>query len=255
MRKILITLACVAAMVSSVSADFVRVEGGAGIWQQTSKGDIDYTDSATNLTANNKANKDTKNENYVWLMIKHPIPIVPNLRVEYVSLESAGKASGKFKNFNAGVSANTLIKMNQYDIIPYYNILDNLSWVTLDLGIDLKVIDTKFTADSVVVNGATVDYSDTSTIAIPLAYLRSRFELPITGLAIEGIVKYIGYDKSYVLDALAKVDYTFDFIPVVQPAIELGYRVQNYKYDDENGKDGKMDIGFSGPYVGMMLRF
>jgi len=97
MRKILITLACVAAMVSSVSADFVRVEGGAGIWQQTSKGDIDYTDSITTLTANNKANEDTENENYVWLMIKHPIPIVPNLRLEYVNVEDDGLADGKFE--------------------------------------------------------------------------------------------------------------------------------------------------------------
>jgi len=254
MKKTLVALACLFAMASSVSADFIRVEAGAGIWQQTSKGDIDYTDSTTGLSANDKANEDTENKNYVWLIIKHPVPIVPNLRVEYVSLESAGKASGKFKDFDAGASANTLIKMNQYDIIPYYNILDNLAWATIDLGIDIKVINTKFTADSVIVNGITMNYSDTSSAVIPLGYLRGRFELPITGLAVEGIVKYIGYDKSYVLDALAKVDYTIDFFPVVQPAIEIGYRVQNYKYDDKND-DGKIDLTFSGPYAGIMLRF
>ena len=253
MKKILAGLACTTVMICGVNADLIRIEGGAGIWQQAPKGDIDYTDSLTGLTANNKSNEDSENKTYVWLMIKHPVPVLPNLRVEYVSLESTGKAKGQFKNFNAGLSSDTLIKMDQYDIIPYYNILDNTGWITIDLGLDIKVIDTKFTADSVIVNGFTVNYSDTSNVAIPLAYGRVRFQLPF-GFGIEGIGKYITYDKSSVLDALAKIDYTLEFVPVVQPAIEIGYRVQNYKYDDEE-EDGKMDMSFSGVYAGIMLRY
>ena len=52
----------------------------------------------------------------------------------------------------------------------------------------------------------------------------------------------------------AKVDYTFDFVPVVQPAIEVGYRVQKFDVTSDDDKT-KMDMEFSGVYAGLMLRF
>ena len=260
MKKILAALACGIALSSSVSADGLKIEGGAGIWQQKASGDIKYTDTSAALYGWNgrvKADEATNNKGYAWLMIKHPIPIVPNLRVEYVGLESTGLATGTFKKYNvtAGAVATTLLKMEQYDIIPYYNIIDNLGWTTVDVGIDLKVVDASYEANNVQVAGVATptQYNDSTTVVVPLGYVRARVEFPY-GLAVEGIAKYIAYGKSHVIDTIAKVDYTMEFVPVVHPAIEVGYRIQNYKFDDDD-EEGTADVTFSGFYAGIMLRY
>ncbi|MCD6433114.1 MAG: TIGR04219 family outer membrane beta-barrel protein [Sulfurimonas sp.] len=257
MKKILATLACGAMLVSTVSADMIKIEGGVGIWQQTPGGNAEYTDALT-VDGENKFDGNQLNKGYVWMLIKQPIPIVPNLRLEYTSLESTGKATGEFKNYTVpiGVKADTFIEMKQYDIIPYYNILDNLGWTTVDIGLDLKVVEASYKADGVIDNdtGLPINYSNSGTIVIPLLYVRARVEFPGTNLAVEGDTKYIAYGKNYLIDTRAKIDYTLDFVPVIQPAIEVGYRYQGYRFKHDD-QDGRVDLTFSGFYAGIMLRY
>lgn len=251
MKKVLYTLACTAVLTSSVMADFSRVEMGAGVWMQTPEGGVTYTDGGANGSYTSSEND--KTETYVWALIKHPVPILPNLRLEYVTLEDSGLASGQFKDFNIAPEPYTTLSydMKQYDIIPYYNILDNTSWITLDLGLDIKIVDASYTAAP---SGSFTGYSDSVTFAVPLLYVRGRVEIPSTDIGIEADVKYITTGDSTVYDVRAKVDYTFDFTPAVQPALEVGYRVQRLDID-ESSVDAKLDIDFSGFYAGVMLRF
>ncbi len=259
MKNILTTLACVTMLSSVASADAMKIEAGAGVWQQTSEGDASYTNLLAGMYGYNKVSEKENNKGYMWMLIKHPIPIVPNLRVEYTSLESAGVATGEFKKYGitAGTQASTLLKMEQYDIIPYYNIIDNLGWTTVDVGLDLKVVDVCYKADNVYLTGipgVTTTYKDSDTAVIPLLYVRARVEFPSTGLAIEGDTKYIGYDKTHVVDTRAKIDYTFDIGLPVKPAIEVGYRIQSYKLDEDD-EEAKLDLTFSGFYAGIMIRY
>jgi outer membrane protein len=92
------------------------------------------------------------------------------------------------------------------------------------------------------------------TFALPLLYARARVEIPSTDIGLEADIKYITTGDSTVYDARAKVDYTLDFVPVIQPALEVGYRAQKIDID-ESGVDAKLDIEFSGFYAGLMLRF
>jgi len=253
MKKILATLVCGAAIASVANADMMRIEGGAGVWQQKSSGGASYTE--TGYDGEYKSKEDTYNQGYAWIMIKHPIPILPNLRVEYVGIEDKGDASGTFKDYKVDNIAKAKYEMKQYDIIPYYNILDNTGWTTIDIGLDLKVIDAKYEAYDVkdYDTGLITDYSDTSTVAVPLVYVRARVEFPYN-IAAEGVVKYIGYNKNHLIDTYAKLDYTMSFVPVIQPAIEIGYRYQGYKFDEDDS-DTKVDLKFGGFFAGIMLRY
>ncbi len=249
MKKILTALTCAGLMATAANADFTRIDMGVGAWAQSSSGNMSYTDNG----ANGKYTSSKKDETqpYVWALIKHPIPVLPNLRLEYVSLEDKGIASGKFKDFNTlGVSTNMVYDMKQYDIIPYYNILDNTAWVTLDLGLDIKVIEASYDVSP---KAPFTGYSGNETIALPLLYIRGRVEIPSTNIGVEADVKYVTYNSSTVYDARAKIDYTLDFVPVIQPAIEVGYRVQKIDLDDDSSL--KVDLEFSGVYAGLMLRF
>ena len=258
MKKIITSIACCAALAGTLSADFARVEMGVGGWQQEPSGTASYTDGSG---AQGKYTSDKKSDTsaYAWLLIKHPIPIVPNLRLEYADIKDSGKSTGDFKDFNipTGVTAPTTIEMTQFDVIPYYNILDNTFWTTIDLGIDLKVNKTDFTASAVpssIPGSNFAGYSDSKTVVIPMVYARARVEIPSTDVGLEADVKYITYNGSTVSDIRAKVDYTLGFIPVVQPAIELGYRVQKFDVTSDDKKT-KMDMEFKGVYAGVMLRF
>lgn len=250
MKKVLSTLACTALFTSAAMADITRVEMGAGAWMQTPKGSATYTDGGADgsYTSSEKDNTET----YIWALIKHPVPVLPNLRLEYVSMEDSGVASGQFKDFDITAASTTLsYDMKQYDIIPYYNILDNTAWITLDLGLDIKIVDASYTAAP---SAPFTGYSDSVMFAVPLLYARTRVEIPATNIGLEADVKYVTTGDSTVYDVRAKVDYTLDFVPVVQPTLEVGYRVQKIDID-ESGVDAKLDIDFSGIYAGLMLRF
>jgi outer membrane protein len=259
MKKIVLKTALLGSLiVSAANADVARVEMGVGAWGQTPNGTIKYNDGTTHGTYTSDKKDDT--QAYAWLLIKHPIPIIPNLRLEYVDVKDSGIISGVgFKDFDlpGGASTTARFEMKQYDIVPYYNILDNTMWTTIDLGIDIKVIDATYEADNVKLKDTgvvTPKYTDKDTVIIPLVYARARVEIPATNIGLEADGKYVTYDGSTVYDFRAKIDYTFDFVPVVQPAIEVGYRVQKFDVKSDDDKT-KLNMDFSGIYAGLMLRF
>ena len=252
MKKILTTLAVGTMLATVASADMARFEMGGGVWNQTPEGFLSYTDSGA--TATYTSNKKEDGSAYLWMLIKHPIPIVPNLRLEYTNIKDNGIAIGKFEDFEAPANTTASLELTQYDVIPYYNILDNTMWTTLDIGIDLKVQETNYQAKGVTIDSViNQNYDDSETVVIPMLYARVRVELPLN-IGVEADGKYVTYDGSTIYDMRAKVDYTFDFVPVVQPAIEVGYRVQKFDVTSDDDKT-KMDMEFSGVYAGLMLRF
>ncbi len=251
MKKIVYAFLTASVLTVTSNADFTRIEMGGGIWQQKPKGYITRTDGSGALNLNGTYTSDEKSSNqfYLWAYIKHPVPIVPNLRAEYVSVSDEGKTTGKVNGVTLPGDAPSKFKVTQADIIPYYNILDNTFWITLDLGIDIKLTQTKADVGAI---GTFNGYSKTVNAAIPLVYLRGRVQIPSTGLGVESDIKYVTYGKNTVYDVRAKVDYTFDFIPVLNPGVELGYRVLQLKVDDGSTQ---VDLKYSGVYGGVMLRF
>jgi outer membrane protein len=247
MKKILTALTCTGLLAMTASADIARVEMGAGFMQQTSSSEASYTSSGS-YTSDDDA---TSTQPYAWAILKHPIPVVPNFRLEYASFEDTGSAQGTFENFTVAGISDMTFNITEYDIIPYYNLLDNTGWVTIDAGLDIKIMDVSYKADAV----SSGDNEDSVSIAVPLGYLRGRVEIPATNIGLEADVKYVTYNDSTIYDARAKIDYTFDIFPVVQPAFEIGYRVHKIKIDDSTFGDLKMDLDFSGVYAGAMLRF
>ena len=254
MKKIVATLACGAILATCASADFTRVEMGVGAWDQKPSGTGSYTDTTTSATGSYVSHEKKNTSTYAWLLIKHPIPIVPNLRVEYANIKDTGDVEGSFKDFVVPVGQLTTssLELTQFDVIPYYNLLDNTFWTTVDVGIDLKVQESKLDV-APIAGGVFAGYHDTKTVVIPMVYARVRVQLPLN-LGAEADVKYVTYSGSTVYDARAKVDYTLDFIPVVQPALEVGYRVQKFDLSTDDDKT-KLNMEFKGFYAGLMLRF
>jgi len=254
MKKIVTTLAMSVIVASSLSADFIRTEIGVGGWSQTPNGTA--TGNLASSTGKNIFDKKTNTSLYAWLLIKHPIPIIPNIRLEYTGINADGVANGKWGGFTTP-SAPSHLKLKEYDIIPYYNLLDNTFWITLDLGLDIKYIQSDYSIEGTPAVGlipAFNAYQNSSSFAIPLVYARARLQIPTTGLGLESDLKYVTYNGSTIYDFRAKVDYTFDITPIFQPGIEIGYRAQKVKIDDSS-VDIKTNVDFTGVYAGVMIRF
>ena len=259
MKKIVSSVVLGTSLLSTVaSADLTRVEAGVGMWQQTPSGYAKRTNSNGALKLNGTYTSAEKENTgaYAWIFVKHPLPIVPNLRLEYVSFSDEGTTTGDVNGVGLpNKGAPTTIDVQQYDVIPYYNILDNTFWMTIDLGLDIKIIESDATVSAVSVNGFQVysGYSSSDQTVVPLLYLRDRVQIPFTGIGIEADAKAITDGTNTMYDIRAKVDYTLDFVPVVQPAIEVGYRMQKLKVDD--GDKSQIDLQYSGLYMGIMARF
>ena len=261
MKNLIIkTVATATLLATTAQADFVRVEVGGGIWQQTPKGYAIRTDSdgALKLNGTYRSDEEKVTDNYVWAFVKHPVPIIPNLRLEYASITDKGQTEGKVNGLSIpkGKRAATTIDTKQFDLIPYYNILDNTFWINIDLGVDIKVIKSDVSVGAVSSGVPLVPdfkgYSSSDTTVVPLVYGRGRIEIPTTDIALEANVKAITDGTNTLYDVAAKVDYTFDFTPAIQPALEVGYRVEKIKVDDGSTQ---VDLQYAGPYAGFMLRF
>lgn len=256
MKKQLIAAGLAACVSGAVQADILRIEGGAGMWQAEPSGSLVYRVNAGTETINAGDDLGYQQENisYAWLLVKHPVPILPNIRLEYVDPNFEGNSSKSISWNGISYGANTYSKLQvtQTDLVMYYNLLDNTFWATLDLGLDVKLA--KFNYELSDPSNIAPGYEESTSLAIPLLYVRTRAEIPGTNIGLEADVKYITTGNTTIYDARAKIDYTLGFIPVIQPALELGYRTQKFDVDEPDN-DVKIDIDFSGVYAGLMLRF
>ena len=194
----------------------------------------------------------------MWIFIKHPIPILPNIRLEYADIKFSGTSTGGFEwddnIYEAGTSSTT--ELTQIDAILYYNILDNTGWTTLDLGVDIKYIDASIKANGTVL-GLQESFNESEKLVLPLAYGRLRFEVPLTGIGFEGDVKYVTYKDSSMLDYRIKADYTLMDVLPFDIGFEVGYRFQNIDFtsDDFSGINSNLDIDIDGYFAGAVVRF
>lgn len=254
MKKI-VTAAVMSAIIAlSAQADFIRVEAGGGVWENEISGTAQY-DGETSFSTSTLGYA-SESKGYLWMFIKHPIPLIPNLRLEYADVGYSGTSNDLFAwDGNLyGKGSTSSLELSQIDAILYYNILDNLAWVTLDLGLDIKHIDASFTGKSQ--NGNNT-FDDSESIVLPLGYARARFQIPMTDIGIEGDVKYIAYGDSSLLDYRIKVDYTLVNVLPFDIGLEVGYRFENLDLDsdDVGGLNSTLDIEIDGFFAGAVLRF
>jgi outer membrane protein len=250
MKKLLFAALAGGILASTVMADALRVEMGAGGWSQKATGSVSYVDG--NYAGSDTSTEQENTVGYAWIYLKHPIPVLPNIRLEYTQLKYAGDVQvSDTTNVAYSVPTTSTFDSNVYDGILYYNILDNTAWMTLDLGLDVKMFDYDYSAAKTTLYPG---YTKSGTLVVPLAYARARFQIPGTGIGLEGEGSYISYDGGTFYDTRVKADWTMEFIPVVQPGIEVGYRYMKVEYN-KDGSELKANIDFSGVYAGLMLRF
>jgi len=151
------------------------------------------------------------------------------------------------RTFSAATNVDSDVDINLYDVgLTWYLInIDDMP-VRVQLGPELavKVAD----VDISMTDLTTGIREQTSGIApIPTVGLRSRLAFGDM-FGVVGRVGYITYSDNSFLDAEAQVE----FSPVPMVGLYAGYRLFNIDVDEN---DVFLDLQFSGPFAGLMVRF
>jgi outer membrane protein len=235
---------------SAAHADIAGVTIGAAIWNHQPSGDFSYSESGvgTEIDLEETLGLSTEDEAFAWLSVEHPIPLLPNLKLQRTQLTSEGTEvatqSVTFggQTYTVGTELDSSLTLNQTDIILYYEILDNV--VSLDAGVNIKIIDAEFDVSSDVVNE-----SESVILYAPMLYLAARVDLPLTGLYLGGSGSLISAQGSSFSDYQFNIGYESP----IGLGVEGGYRIMSLKIGDVSDID--TDFQFDGAYLGLFYHF
>lgn len=187
-----------------------------------------HTNNETTINRTKTEHKD-KGRLMASLSLEHGVPLVPNVKVRHVNLDSTQKTT------------NTQHKLNNTDLIAYYEVLDNV--VSVDLGLGAKVLD-----------GSTNNDTDLSK-TLPMAYASAGVKLPFTGLSAKAEVG-VAHDSKYkATDAQAEIKYNFVDKALVDMGAKAGYRILTVEADELFKDKSNYKNDFKGPYVGLEVHF
>ncbi|MCF6281705.1 MAG: TIGR04219 family outer membrane beta-barrel protein [Candidatus Polarisedimenticolaceae bacterium] len=235
---------------SAAHADFAGVTIGGAIWNHQPSGDFSYSEDgiATDIDFDDTLGLSTEAEGFFWLAIEHPIPFLPNLKLQRTQLSSEGEErvtqSVTFGDqiYTAGTDVKSSVSLNQTDIILYYEFLDNV--VSFDAGLNIKIIDAEFELTSSLANE-----SVSETLYVPMLYAAARVDLPLTGVYLGGSGSLISMSGSSFSDYQFNVGYE----SAIGLGVEGGYRMQTLKIDDVS--DLNTNFKFDGAYLGLFYHF
>ncbi len=161
------------------------------------------------------------------------------------ALEQDISFDGRIFTANTNVSSDVDIKL--YDIgLTWYLINTDDSTVKFKLGPELAV---KIADADVSMTDLTTGIREEASGLAPIPTLGLRSQLAVGDLL--GIVAragYITYSGNNFLDAEAQLE----FSPIPMVGIYAGYRIFDIKVDEN---DIFLDLQFSGPFAGLMVRF
>lgn len=196
---------------------------------------------------------DDKNLSSFYIKVEHPVPLLPNIKLQRNSLSSNGNTTLNrtfvfdSQIFAVGTDVAQDVDLSNIDATFYYEILDN-DLVSLDLGVTAKYIDGDITV-------ATQGQSATQDLSavIPMGYLYGSFGLLGTGTKVFAEVNYVSYDGSSLSDMQFGIAYELIDTLAVDLALKAGVKKTKLELDDIDNVDA--DLTFDGAFISAELHF
>ena len=241
----LATCCVIAAVPGLAAADTLSFTIGGGVWNETPEGNIIKPSNAITPTVDVKNNLfwDEESQGYIFATLEHPVPILPNVRLMYTSLDHAGSGTTSFTFEGTTYSGNVAneFTIDQTDLLLYWEVLDNV--VSLDLGLNVRLLDISFK-----INDGTSTTNNSVSAPVPMVYGLIGGS-PWPGLILSAEANYMTLSGSTISDFTAKIAYTTNFFV----GFEAGYRTQTIELDDVDDTNANLD--FKGPFIGAYLKF
>lgn len=261
-KNILATTALIAGLATTAQAGaIIDIEIGGGSWSTSAPtGSLTTAGTVGDATFDfqNQANLGETTDNaYMWAVLDHPIPIVPNIRIEQVTLKSAGTKNVNIANLING-NIETELDMSNTDMIAYWGV-PFATWLPfmdeVDFGLGVK----SFSGALIMDNGTPADTVNTSFdgAMVPYGYAKLRVVPPfMMGIGLEVELKQMAVEDVATFDeTIVKADWGF-LAPLplldIEGGIEVGYRSMNLEVDVP---ELNANFGFDGIFFGVYGKF
>lgn len=232
---------------TSYADTVLGVYAGFGVWQQAVDGDL--RSGVSEVDIERDLGIDDDSDVVAYFALEHPVPVLPNIRLQYAStnLTGADQLTRSIEvngvNFSFAEDVATEIELTQADAAFYYEVLDN--YLSLDLGLAVRYVDGRVSVASSL-DRAEADFKG----ALPLLYGAARVDLPLTGLSARAQVMGIGYQGDQMMDLQLRLAYESD----LGLGAELGWRSLRLELEDFDDLD-RADLEVSGPYFMINYHF
>ncbi|MFQ3236682.1 MAG: outer membrane protein [Paraglaciecola sp.] len=252
MKKSLCLGAIVATMVSlPTQADtLLGLYAGAQAWGINTDGG--FSDNGTNI----EFNFDDQTKGSFYLALEHPLPLVPNIKIQRTDVNTDGEVSFSStftfngEQFSANTPLITDIDLVSTDYILYYELFDN-DLLSFDVGVNGKHLDGNVFVQ--VKGDPTAKGGQNFMGILPMLYTKIALGVPFTGLGayIEGSFLSVGDHK--VTDYQAVVTYSLLDNIVIDTTLQLGFRAIKIELEDLD--NFYSDLEFSGAFAGIEVHF
>ncbi len=247
---------------TSLAVPLVSADISVGVMKHSPSGYIQYpADIGIRADLESTLGLEDSIKPFARAKIELPIPLLPNLYLQYMPMEFEGK--GRYSEplrfgtveFKPDVTLDTYVRADRYDIGLYYNLplVGTATGGLLDpeIGVNLRLmkLEGRITGTENNLN-VTVTESATATVPIPMVYLSLGVNLPVVSLI--GELRGISYGGSRYYDFTAEVRAQPISIPGFAGVfIGAGYRYEELRIDDVEDIDATIKINSLFANVGL----
>jgi outer membrane protein len=229
------------------AATLLEAYGGVGLWNGAYDGTV--RSGATNVDVENDLDVGRDRHTLLYAGFEHPVPILPNIRAQYVQIDVSGRTvlprSIAFRgvNFPEGTAIDSRVELTQIDGTAYYKVWATV--VELDLGLTLRHVDglVEIAAEN---QTGRADFDG----VLPMLHAAARVELPLTGLWAGAKVDGTAYRGDKLIDTVLSAGWQ----SAAGLGIEAGWRLYRFELDGRGDLDGSR-IDIAGPYAALNFRF
>ena len=232
-----------AALALPAGADAVNIYAHINYWYTDARGGMEAPDFNGYSLQLDERSMEGESNAMLMLAIEHPVPVLPNIRLAHSRIRHNGQ--GTFVWNNTPYSVQGEIDLSHTDLTAYYRLPVPL--VDLNLGLTGRFYDGHI--QSQVANAQL----QTEYLHI---YLATRFDIPVTGLAIGADINAGDNGDERGVDIDAWLQYTSP----IGLGVIAGYRSLDIDLESTARAAGNKvallaEFEVTGPYLGISYRF
>ncbi|NPA12621.1 MAG: TIGR04219 family outer membrane beta-barrel protein [Aquificae bacterium] len=257
MKKLLSALLTGGLFVSSASAlPMVNGEISAGFIKQDIDGWVQY--EGDKIDVDDDLNMGTENSFFLRAKLEHPIPLLPNIKLQYTKMrfEGDGTVSKDYKFGFITITASDRVKskleLDHYDVVLFYNLpfINATQVFDAEVGLNVRIIDFY-----VWVRDETRNQEDEKSLVVPIPMLHGALttKLPLIPVSLLVEASGIAYQGNHYYDIAGEIRYKPFRNLVADLFIGVGYKYEKIKIDDVD--DTSADIKIKQPYFQVGLSF
>lgn len=222
---------------------------GGGVWDQTISGTVRSSlDPNDTIDVEKDLQLQDIQDGYLYAIIEHPIPILPNFKLATTKqeFEGSGTLNVTFNGISFSESVDSIVNLDHTDLTLYWQVLDKKA-IELDLGLTGR----KYDGFARIQSRADPNKRSEENLdeIVPMLYGRLAFGLPVEGLLIGVDGNYVSYGDGLLSDVSARIAYQTDYVV----GIEVGYRSQKLELDNVDEVFSNLTI--DGPFVAIFAHF